>query len=128
MFITALIIPKLNLTSIFSALTTVGAISFLNTVLWDVDLFLKIPTAFTAQTITLVLINGLIFWILVKFLPGIEISGFFPAIAAPIVFSGLSMVFNKYGPMVDWGGILNQIIIFFEYLKEYFINRDSINE
>src|SRR3990172_11967686 len=87
MMLTALLIPKLRITSLLGASLTVLALGLLNATLWDAALFFQIPHAFSTQALVLLAANGAIFWILVKILPGIEIDGVLPALAAPIVFT-----------------------------------------
>jgi len=105
MSVTALLIPRLRITGIFGAFKIVAALAFLNATLWDAALFFSIPDAVTTQAALLLVVNGLIFWILVKVLDGIEVDGFLPAVLAPVVFTGLSLLIDQYGAMVDWGKV-----------------------
>ncbi len=96
MTLTALLIPKLRIDGPIGAFIMVIALGFVNAHLWDVALFYSVPNTPTVQTATLFLANGIIFWILVKVLPGIEVEGFLPALIAPIVFTFCSMIIAKY--------------------------------
>ena len=60
----------------------------------------------------MLLANGLVFWVLVKILPGIEVSGLLPAIAAPVVFSITSLLVYRYGKDVDWVGVAQNTAAF----------------
>lgn len=100
--VTALLIPGLRLKGPIPAFLTVVAIALINSQLWDAALFFKIPDNFTAQAGTLLLANGVLFWVVVKLLPGIEISGILPALAAPVVFTVLSLAVAKYRGEIDW--------------------------
>ena len=105
MLCTAALIPRLTITSLFGAFGTVACLAAVNATVWDAALFMSVPDSFTLHTLTLLLSNGLLFWLLVKILPGIEIQGVLVAIAAPVVFTVLSLHFHSYGSFVDWGGL-----------------------
>ena len=72
------------------------------------------------HVLLLVGINGLIFWVLVKLLPGIEVDGFLPALLAPVVFSVLNVLVFTYGRQIDWGAVFEFTVKFFEAAKAYF--------
>ncbi|MEZ4753565.1 MAG: phage holin family protein [Bdellovibrionota bacterium] len=120
MLLTALLLPKLKVTSIFGAFTTVVAIAFMNSKVWDAALFFNIPNTISSQAISLFLTNGVLFWILVKILPGIEISGFFTALVAPIIFTLCSMAISALLPHIDWMECLKYIINTLQELKEFY--------
>lgn len=119
MSLTALVLPKLRITSIFGAFLTVVGLAFVNSKVWDAALFLHVPNEISLQIITLFMANGVIFWVLVKLLPGIEISGFFTACAAPIIFTIFSLLFHKYGHEINWNNILVYIFNSIASLKQY---------
>ena len=121
MMITALLIPRLRITSLFGALGTVVALSFVNAHLWDAALFFQLPKGFTTQAGTLFLANGLIFWILVKLLPGIEVDGFVPALIAPLVFTIASMIINEYGKDIDWIALGKMLLELARSVRDYFL-------
>lgn len=102
MLATALLIPKLRIKSLFGAFKIVVLLALLNAFVWDAALFFSIPDAMTSQAITLFLVNGLIFWGLVKVLDGIEVEGFLPALVAPIVFTVFNLIIAEYAPLIDW--------------------------
>lgn len=105
---TALLIPRLTITSIFGATLMVIALALINSYLWDAALFFRVPDALSTQTLLLFLVNGSIFWVLVKILPGIEVEGIIPALVAPVVFTGLSILIDYYGSQLDTVKILKQ--------------------
>lgn len=109
MMLTALLIPRLKITSLLGALFMVIALSYINTKVWDAALFYKIPDHFSYQAGLLLVSNGFIFWLLVKILPGIEIDGFLPALIAPIVFTLCSIAVTKYLPLLDWQHIFDSV-------------------
>lgn len=101
MMLTALVIPRMKITSIFGALGIVLALGLVNATVWDTALFFSVPSSFSRHALTLLAANGLLFWVLVKMLPGIEIEGFAPALVAPVVFTALSLAISAYGRDLD---------------------------
>lgn len=120
MLITAWLIPNLKVTGPFGALTTVVALAFINSEVWDAALFLQVPDSFSAQAGLLLLANGALFWILIKLLPGIEVQGFLPALLAPVIFTISSLILDHYLEDVDWLEVLQMIIDFLTAVKENF--------
>jgi len=120
MMVTALLIPRLRITGILGALGTVVALAFINATFWDAALFFSLPKSATAHALTLVLANGVIFWILVKLLPGIEIKGVLPALVAPLVFAICSMLIHRYGQGIDWAQIFETVLEQVSALRDYF--------
>ena len=117
---TALLIPRLKITSPFGALAIVVSLAFVNSKLWDAALFFSIPDSFSTKALMLLGANGLIFWILVKLLPGIEVEGFLPALAAPVVFTVCSLIIDHYGSQVDWVKVLDFLIDGLRGARSYF--------
>jgi uncharacterized membrane protein YvlD (DUF360 family) len=102
MGLTALFIPRLKITSFFGATQMVIALALVNSHIWDTALFFSVPDSFTTHALVLLGSNAVIFWVLVKVLPGIEVSGILPAVVAPVVFSVISLFLNAYGSKIDF--------------------------
>lgn len=102
MVATAWLIPGLKVRSLFGAFVTVIAIAVLNATIWDPRLFYSLPQTFSSFALSLFFANGVIFWILVKVLPGIEVKGVFPALLAPCVFTLASVAIGHYAQNIDW--------------------------
>lgn len=122
MSVTAFLLPGLRITQISGALFTVLAISYLNSTVWDTALFFQIPDTFSLQVCSLILTNGVLFWILVKILPGIEIEGFLPALVAPLVFTISSFLIDKYGTTVDWKAVFSVVANVIRQIRDHFLN------
>lgn len=109
MVLTSAIIPGLMISSIFGPLFMVIGLTVINSFFWDSALFQAIPADVTSQTLSLFLANGILFWVLVKLLPGIEVDGLLPALVAPIVFTIVGMFVEKYGRTIDWTLVMSQM-------------------
>jgi len=120
MIVTALLIPRLKITGPLGAFITVISLAFVNSKIWDAALFFQIPNTLSTHALFLFLTNGIIFWILVKLLPGIEVQGIMPALVAPVVFTACSMIIGEYASEIDWAKVLDVVINFLEGLKTYF--------
>jgi uncharacterized membrane protein YvlD (DUF360 family) len=121
MMITALLIPRLRITSITGALGAVLALAFVNATIWDAALFFNVPDSLTTQTLLLFLANGTIFWVIVKVLPGIETDGFLPALIAPVVFTFTSVIIDAYGRTIDWVAVGEWVVRTVSDIRNYFL-------
>ena len=120
MGLTVFLIPNLRVSSIFGPVLMVLSLAVLNATVWDFALFLSIPSTLTNQAGLLVLTNGALFWVLVKILPGIEVSGVLPALIAPLVFSVISVLIYQYGREIDWAQVWQIVEQLFGKAKQYF--------
>ena len=119
MLFTALLLPGLTVKGPIAALGAVITLALVNAWFWDSSLFLALPDSASVQTLTLIAVNGALFWIVVKLLPGIEISGIIPALLAPIVFSGCSLLVPIIAHHIEWGPLLTKTQETFVEIKEY---------
>lgn len=108
MIITAILLPGLRITGIFGTFLTVVALAFVNASIWDASLFFNIPMDFTTHTLTILGANAVLFWVLVKLLPGIEISGIASALLAPVLFSIFTVVLTPICQEVNWGHVIEK--------------------
>lgn len=106
MGLTIFLIPKLSVSNLSGAFLILFALAVVNSTVWDAGLFLGVPNTFSSQAIEIVVVNGVIFWVLVKILPGIECEGILPALLAPLGFSIISFILRQYASDVDWLGLL----------------------
>lgn len=100
--LTALILPGLKISSLFSLVGLVFIISLTNSLIWDAALFYQIPDSLTSQALLTVAANGLFFFVLVRVLPGVECAGIGTAIISPILFSILTVTLSRYGKEINW--------------------------
>jgi len=102
MALTTLLIPNLRVTSIFGPILAVAVLSIINMSVWSSGLFSTLPNSLSTQALTLLLINGGIFWAVVKLLPGIESKGILPVLIAPIVFTTCSVALPRIAANINW--------------------------
>lgn len=119
MGLTALLIPRLRLSSIVGPFLMVAALALVNATIWDAELFGLLPSSLSMQIVVLFTVNGFLFWLLVKLLPGIEVDGFLPALVAPIVFTVASMLVTEVSKRVDWPAVINSSLATIDELKTY---------
>ena len=102
MIITAILLPGFTVSGPLSAFIAVVSLAFINTQLWDAALFYSVPNTLTIHALTLILANGIVFWGLVKILPGIDTKGFIAPFLAPIIFTVISIFLHQRMKDVDW--------------------------
>jgi uncharacterized membrane protein YvlD (DUF360 family) len=125
MCLTSFFIPGLRITSILGPVLAVIAIAFVNATVWSAALFFQVPEHISVHVLVLLLSNGLIFWIIVKILPGIEVSGLLPALAAPLVYALLSLGIAQFHDKIPWPKIIEQGQAQLESLKNYATQDDD---
>ncbi len=128
MALTVLLLPNLRVTNLFGPILAVAALALVNTTLWSTDLFLQMPGSLSTQAITLVAINGGIFWLIVKLLPGIESKGIFPVVAAPLVFSVLTILIPQFASRIDWDGAKTHGNKLISHVRTYVQNQPPQSE
>jgi uncharacterized membrane protein YvlD (DUF360 family) len=119
MALAALLIPNLRVTSIIGPVLAVLTLGLINTTVWSSQLFFNLPSDVSSQTLILLLINGVIFWIVVKILPGIETDGILPSLVAPIVFTLCALAVPRLVERVDWRVVFNQATQVVGQVKSY---------
>jgi len=109
MCLTIFLIPRLWISSPIGAIVILAAIAIVNSTLWDANLFFDIPDSLSITAVKLFLANGVLFWILVKLLPGIEVMGIVPALVAPVVLTIISSLLRVFMPDVDWISLVQSL-------------------
>lgn len=118
MLITAALLPGLKISNPLGALLMVVSIAISNSLLWDAALFFAIPDSFSSQTVTLVLCNGILFFVLVKVLPWIETDRILPCLVAPLIFSVTNVAADRYAKDIPWGEVARDGIEAIERFRE----------
>lgn len=125
--ILAMLMPKLKITSIAGPILTVIVLSYINDTFWDEKLFFSVPDAPELKALYLILVNALIFYVLVKILPGIEISGIVPALVAPLYLVCSTYIIKTYFHNFDIAKLMVYLLNILTYLKTYFLGPESTN-
>ena len=115
--ITAFLLPGLKITNLFSLLGLAAIITLINDQVWDAALFYHIPDEFSLHMLLILLSNGILFWILVKALPGVESSGLFTALISPVLFSLITVLITRYASFVNWTQASELVFSFVQYVK-----------
>ena len=121
MLLTAFILPGLRVTSIFGALCCVLLLGFVNATIWDAALFFHVPDTVSTHSLMLLFSNSVMFWILVKIVPGIEIKGMMAVLVAPIIFTLISLYLHSNFKDVDWTVLLSTILTKLEAYRDQLI-------
>lgn len=133
MILTAILMPRFTVSGPLSALLAVVTLSLVNTHLWDTALFFSVPDSLTVHALTLVIANGIVFWLLVKILPGIDTQGILPPLIAPIIFTIISIGLHEISPKIPWAELFGKtksiVIDAKEHLKdgEHHVARPTAN-
>jgi uncharacterized membrane protein YvlD (DUF360 family) len=125
MILTAILMPKFTVSGPISALIAVITLSVVNTHLWDAALFFSVPDSITLHAATLIIANGIIFWILVKILPGIDTQGFIAPLLAPIIFTVISVYLHQMSPKIPWDQLLSSAKAIITDTKEHLKNESK---
>lgn len=82
-----------------TALIASLALALVNSVIRPIILLLTLPLNVLTLGLFTFVINGLMFWFVASFVKGFDISGFWPAFWAALVYSIFSIVINYFiGP------------------------------
>ena len=119
MFVITLLIPRLKITSLFGAIGIVGALAVVNSTLWDSSLFHAIPDFSNSKSLALIGVNGVVFFILVKVLPGIEMKGILAAFLAPIAYTFATILIQSYAPTFDVFDAVDKVRTWFGDTKSW---------
>ena len=87
LFITAWIIPSLQITNWVAATFAAVAISVVNAIIRPVFKLLSLPVNVLTLGLFTFIINGLMFWLVTAIVPGFDIGNFWWAILAALVYS-----------------------------------------
>ena len=125
MMLTAFALPGLKVKGPIGAFLAVAALAYINATYWDWALFFKLPDSLTVKALLLVVANGVLFWVLVKLLPGIEVEGVLPALVAPLVFALLSVLVPTLYGKIDWPKVGAEIVTAVSDARTYFETASS---
>ena len=96
LLIAAVLIPGVEVSSLYIALITAAILGVLNTLVRPVLILLTIPITLVTLGIFIIILNGLLFWFVSSFVQGFTVSGFLPALAGALVVSAGSYIGNEF--------------------------------
>ncbi|MEM9483753.1 MAG: phage holin family protein [Cyanobacteria bacterium P01_F01_bin.116] len=91
-----LIVPGVNIATFASALLAALSIGFVNGGIRPILSFLSFPITILTLGVFALVVNGFCFWLATLVVPGFSVHGLFAFFLAPIVFSVVSTLLNKY--------------------------------
>ncbi len=86
------LIPDVTVRDLYAALSAVIVISLINAVLWPILSYITLPFLVFTLGLGTLLLNGLMIWLALIFVPGISIPGFWPKIFALIGVTAINMI------------------------------------
>jgi len=89
------ILPGFNVSGAMAAFSAAFLFGFLNFFLRPILTLLTLPVTVLTLGLFLFVINGIMVFVVAKFIPGIQVGGLMDAILASIVISIITLVFNN---------------------------------
>jgi putative membrane protein len=89
------IVPGVEIDSFLTALVGALVIGLLNALIRPILILLTLPITILTLGLFVFVINGLVFWVVARFLEGFHIDSFGWAIVAAIVYSLISWALNS---------------------------------
>lgn len=96
LFITAKIVPGLDITGITTALIGAVALGFVNAIVKPILVILTLPLTIITLGLFLFVVNAIALGIAGYLTPGLTVGGFFPAIIGSIVLTFISSLINHF--------------------------------
>ena len=94
----AYLVPGITVTGFLSALLVALVLGFANAIVRPVLVFLTLPITVLTLGFFVLIINGFLFMVTAKIVPGFTVDGFAPAFIGSIVMAvigwGVNMLFN----------------------------------
>ncbi|MBP9747429.1 phage holin family protein [Patescibacteria group bacterium] len=94
--VVAWLVPGIVVTGYMAALFAGLAIAVINTVLRPILQFLALPFSFLTLGFFALVVNGFLFWLASRFVPGFYVAGFWPAFWGAIVFWAVSVITGSF--------------------------------
>ena len=88
------IVSGVEINNFYSALITALILALINAIIRPILLILTLPINILTLGLFTLIINGLLFWFAASFIKGFEVTGFWPAFWAALIFSLASIILN----------------------------------
>lgn len=90
------IVPGVDIKNFFTALVAALILAFVNAIIKPVLVLLTLPVTVITLGLFILIINAFMFWMVSSVVKGFEITGFWPAFFAALVFSIFSIALNYF--------------------------------
>jgi putative membrane protein len=88
------VVPGVAIKNFGTALVAALILAFVNALIKPILILLTLPINILTLGLFILVINGLMFWLVSALVKGFQISGFWPAFLAALVFSIFSIALN----------------------------------
>ncbi len=88
------VVPGVSVKNFGTALVAALILAFVNALIKPILILLTLPINILTLGLFILVINGLMFWLVSALVKGFQISGFWPAFLAALVFSIFSIALN----------------------------------
>lgn len=95
LIIVAFLVPGLSIASYYSALIAALFLGIVNAVIRPIIIFLTLPINILTLGLFTLFINGFMFWIVASFVKGFDITNFWSAFFAALVYALITMLTNS---------------------------------
>jgi putative membrane protein len=104
------LIPDVTVENLYAALLVVIVISLINAVLWPILSYITLPFLVFTLGLGTLLLNGLMIWLALIFVPGISIPGFWPKILTLIGVTAINMAVSGILTIDDDASYLRAVV------------------
>ena len=104
------LIPDVTVENLYAALFVVIVISLINAVLWPILSYITLPFLVFTLGLGTLLLNGLMIWLALIFVPGISIPGFWPKILTLIGVTAINMAVSGILTIDDDASYLRAVV------------------
>ena len=94
LFILPYLMKSVRIESFGTALIAALVLGFVNTFIRWILVLLTLPVTILTLGLFIFVINGFLFLVVAKFVPGFSVAGFWPAVGAAIVYSVISWLLS----------------------------------
>ncbi|MBV5260318.1 phage holin family protein [Synechococcus moorigangaii CMS01] len=95
LFLTAILVPGLEISGFTSALIGAIALGFVNAIVKPILILLTLPLTILTLGLFLLVVNAIALGLVGYLTPGLTVNGFFPAVIGSLVLTFISSLINQ---------------------------------
>ncbi|ACB00790.1 MULTISPECIES: phage holin family protein [Cyanophyceae] len=95
LFLTATIVPGLEINGLTTALIGAIALGFVNAIVKPILILFTLPLTILTLGLFLLVVNAIALGLVGYLTPGLEVNGFFPAVIGSLVLTFISSLINQ---------------------------------